>query len=141
MNIKKIALISSVIASAFVLSACSLGTTNSSSSQNVNTASGQAQQSASADAVTVTISDKGMTPATATVKSGGKVTWTNNSSKSVQIASDPHPTHTGNQEVSGGQFVLDIAPGSSATVTLTKKGIWGVHDHLNTSVKMKVAVE
>ncbi|MDP2633056.1 MAG: cupredoxin domain-containing protein [Candidatus Curtissbacteria bacterium] len=142
MNFKNIVLASAVIASSFVLSACfGKTTTTNMTTQTENSTTGQAQTGTSQDAQTVTITDSGMSPSTVTVKSGGKITWTNNTSKNVKVASDQHPTHTQNQEVSNGQFVLELAPGESATVTLTKTGTWGVHDHLNPSAKMKVIVE
>lgn len=141
MNLKKVVLVGAVVVSGLVLSACGKSTATNTTTQTGNAATGQAQTGGFGDSQIVTITDSGMSPATVTVKSGGKLTWTNNSSKVVSIASDPHPTHTLNQEVSNGQFVLNLSPGASSTVTLTKVGNWGVHDHLNPSVKMKVIVQ
>ena len=76
-----------------------------------------------------------------TIKSGESLTWVNNSSKSVQVGSANHPTHTLNRELTSGEFVTELAPGASATVTLTKKGTWGYHNHLDPSVTGKVVVE
>ena len=89
----------------------------------------------------VNVTDKGFEPENLTVKTGQVITWTNKTSKKVQIASDPHPTHTANSELTNGEFVTELAPGASANVTLTKVGAWGFHDHLNPSMKGKVTVQ
>lgn len=91
--------------------------------------------------VTITYNGSVFSPSLTTVSSGGKVTWVNNSSRELQIASNPHPVHTDNQEVSGGQFTLDIDPGQSSTVTVTKKGTWGHHDHLNPANRGTLTVQ
>lgn len=91
--------------------------------------------------VTITYDGSAFSSAQATVASGGKVTWVNSSGKQLQLGSDPHPIHTGNKEVSGGKFTLDIAPGQSAAVTVTKTGTFGYHDHLNPSAKGKLVVQ
>lgn len=91
--------------------------------------------------VTITYTDDGFSPAEATVSSGGKVTWINNSSKELQVGSAIHPIHSENREISGGKFTLDISPGESATVTLTKKGTWGYHAHLKPSAGGRLIVQ
>ncbi len=141
-DLRKITLIGAVVSSAFLLSACNLYKSGGSSTSGGTQQQDQAQQSTSAsDAVTITFGDSGFSPASSTVKSGGKITWTNNSKSAVQIASDPHPTHTANPELTNGQSVLSLVPGASSTVTVTKTGTWGFHDHLNPGVKGKVTVE
>ena len=141
MTLKKIAVLGLVGLSALVISACTKNTT--SASQNNSGASNTQQQGTSnaASAATVTLTDSGITPAQVTIKSGESITWVNNGTKKIQLASDPHPTHTANPEVSGGQFVVEVAPGASTTTTLTKAGTWGFHDHLNPAVRGKVTVE
>lgn len=90
--------------------------------------------------LTITYNGSVFSPVSATVPSGGKVTWVNNSSKELQVGSTPHPVHTDNQEVSGGKYTLDIKAGQSATVAVTKKGTWGYHNHLNPSVRGTLGV-
>ena len=140
LNLKKIVLVGAVISSALVLAACNkYGTTsnnNGPASNQQATVSGQDQ-----DAVTITIGDNGFSPAESTAKSGGKITWVNNSKNKVSVASDPHPTHTANPELTNGAFTADLAPGASTTVTVTKTGTWGFHDHLNPGVRGKVTVQ
>lgn len=133
-----------VLSSALILSACYHGKSTS-SNQTSTTAQSQANQQATSEpeegAIVITATDAGFTPAQVTVKSGGKVAYTNNSSAKIQVASDPHPVHTANDELTEGDFVMEIAPGASATVTLTKTGTWGYHAHLNPGIRGKIVVE
>src|SRR3990170_7885449 len=61
--------------------------------------------------VTITYTSSGFSPSEVTIKSGGTVTWVNNSDGQIQIGANPHPVHTGNKEVSSGGFVLTLQPG------------------------------
>ena len=139
-NIRKTAILGAIFSSALVLSACNLYKTQSSGNGGTVTQTQEQQQTQTA-AGTVTFSDSGVSPSTVTIKFGESLTWVNNSSKSVQVGSANHPTHTLNQELTSGEFVTELAPGASATVTLTKKGTWGYHNHLDPSVTGKVVVE
>ncbi|SRR3989344_828539 len=139
-NIRKTAILGAIFSSALVLSACNLYKTQSSGNGGTVTQTQEQQQTQTA-AGTVTFSDSGVSPSTVTIKSGESLTWVNNSSKSVQVGSANHPTHTLNRELTSGEFVTELAPGASATVTLTKKGTWGYHNHLDPSVTGKVVVE
>lgn len=145
-NLRKSAVLAGVAACALLLSACSLYKTSSNGeSTGTDTgqqqSQGQTQQSQGQAAATVTFSDSSVSPSTVTIKSGESITWTNSGSKAVDVASAPHPTHTDNSELTNGQSVLSLAPGASSTVTLTKKGTWGFHDHLNPSAGGKVVVQ
>lgn len=140
-NFRRTAILgTTILASALVLSACSLYSTPSGTGSQ--TAQSQQQATSPAQsAATVTFSDSGVDQATVTIKSGQAITWINNSSKTIQVASANHPTHTLNPELSNGQFVLELAPGASSTVTLNKAGTWGFHNHLNPSVTGEVVVQ
>lgn len=83
--------------------------------------------------VIITYSSSGFSPSTVTVKSGGKITWVNKSDKQVKIGANPHPIHTGNREISGGEFTLDLQPGEEKTVDVSKADAFGYHNHLNAS--------
>lgn len=144
LNLKRAVGIGVVLSSALILSACYH---NKSTSSN-QTQSGGKQQTGSnvtsgvaGGAVVITLTDGGFTPVQVSVKSGGKVAYTNNSGAKIQIGSDPHPTHTANDELTEGDFVIEIEPEASATVTLTKTGTWGYHDHLNPGIRGKVTVQ
>ena len=89
----------------------------------------------------VVYTDSGFNPPSITVKSGENITWINNSSSTVQIGSDNHPTHTINQQITGDQLVIELAPGESSKVQLTKIGTWGYHDHLKSSMIGTLIVE
>lgn len=155
MNIKNLALVGVIISCALLLSACNLfqGGTGAAQTggqqqtqtqqQNQKQTENQTQQlaSPSANGITITASDSGFSPAQATVAAGETITWVNNSKVKIQIASDPHPTHTANTQLTNGDFVMELAPGVSASVTLTKTGTWGIHDHLNPGMRAKIVVE
>jgi plastocyanin len=87
---------------------------------------------------TIEYGSTGFSPTTITVKVGDSVTWTNNSSSTVQVSSDPHPTHTDFPPLNS---VGAIAPGSSKSFTFTKSGTFGYHNHLNPSDKGEVIVK
>ncbi|OGY26511.1 MAG: hypothetical protein A2Z11_00820 [Candidatus Woykebacteria bacterium RBG_16_43_9] len=91
--------------------------------------------------VTITYTSSGFSPSEVTIKSGGTVTWVNNSDGQIQIGANPHPVHTGNKEVSSGGFVLTLQPGEQSTVTMSKVGTFGYHNHLNSSQGGTITVE
>lgn len=97
------------------------------------TASSQSQSSGAK----VTVDDSGFNPKTVTIKAGQSVTWQNNSGTTIDIASDPHPTHTILPDLRSNA----LANGKSYTFTFTKAGSFGYHDHLNTSMKGTVVVQ
>jgi plastocyanin len=73
----------------------------------------------------ISYTDAGFSPATLTIQKGTALTITNESSIDLMFASADHPTHEDNAELN-----LDtIKPGASGTVTLTKTGAWGYHNH------------
>ena len=89
----------------------------------------------------ITYNDYGFAPQSVTVKSGESITWVNDSIRTVQVGSALHPTHTVNQEITGNDFVIELAPGESSKVQLTKTGEWGYHDHLMSSMTGKIIVQ
>jgi plastocyanin len=91
--------------------------------------------------VTIAYSDAGFASSRAILKNGGKITWINKSSREVKIGADPHPIHTGNREVSGGEFTLDLKPGDQKTVSVSKVGTFGYHNHLNPSDTGEIVVQ
>jgi len=78
---------------------------------------------------TITYSDSGFSPNSVTVKSGDTVAIKNTSSSDLQFDSDPHPVHTDDEELNVGT----VTPGQTATFTVTTKGTFGYHNHLNAS--------
>ena len=85
----------------------------------------------------ILVTDTGFEPKSVTIKVGESVTWTNNTSGTVRIASDPHPLHTG---LAGFDDLSGAALGDTYTFTFTKAGTFGYHNHNSTSVKGTVTV-
>jgi plastocyanin len=106
---------------------------NSSNSQNQtqpsNNSGNNSQAADQSQANTITYSNNGFSPSSLTVKSGTTITIKNTSSNSLQFSSDPHPVHTDDPELNLGV----ISPGQSQTLTVTKTGTHGYHNHLNPS--------
>lgn len=104
-----------------------------------------------AESVTVTYADTGFSPASVTIAAGGTVTFVNDSSRNMWVASAMHPTHTAYSGTSLSQHCPDTAgtafdeckagePGSTYSFTFTKEGTWNYHDHLSPSNFGKVIV-
>ena len=85
----------------------------------------------------ITYSDNGFSPASITVKSGSTVTIKNTSSHTMQFDSDPHPAHTGNQELNEGI----IGAGKSGSFVVTRTGTFGYHNHLDDSETGTIIVQ
>lgn len=74
-------------------------------------------------AKTVTITAAGVSPKTLTVSAGTTVTFVNTDTISHEIASNPHPSHTGLPGFD------NTSLSQSYTFTFTQKGSFGYHDH------------
>ena len=97
-------------------------------------ATGSPQASATA---TIVYNDNGFSPAQTTVNAGQTITFTNQSSEQIQVDSDPHPVHTDDPQLNVGV----IGAGQSKTVTVTTKGSFGIHNHLEPTVKAHVTIQ
>ena len=86
---------------------------------------------------TLTYTNSGFTQDSITVKAGSKITIKNDASRTLDFNSDPHPQHTDDPELNAGT----INPGDTATITVTKTGSHGVHNHLNPSDTATIIVE
>lgn len=91
---------------------------------------------------TVTYTDQGFSPQNVTVMQGGTVTFVNQSSHQMWIASNPHPVHTGYDGTSVSQHCAAgysgpapfdectaVNAGGSFSFTFNKTGSWGYHNH------------
>lgn len=85
----------------------------------------------------ITYRDSGFSPPVLRAASGSRITLENQSSEDLQLASDPHPTHTDNTELNTDV----IEPGKSSTVTVTSKGTWGYHNHLDPGHTGKIVID
>jgi len=88
-------------------------------------------------AATITYTANGFEPENTTVKSGDKVRIVNESGEALEFSSDPHPSHTINSELNAG----DTEDGQSTTITVTRTGEWGYHNHYNASHRGTLIVE
>lgn len=115
--------------------------TQSTTNPQVSPTTTQVSETTQSTRVIITYSSSGFSPSTVTAKSYGKITWVNKSDRQVKIGANPHPIHTGNKEVSGGEFTLDLQPGEEKTVVVSKVGTFGYHNHLNSSEEGTIVVE
>lgn len=138
MDYKKIAIGVVILGSALLLSGCKKNATTDTTSASDTTT----ETSSGPSAATVNVTDEGFDPSTVTISAGQSITWVNNSSKTVQVGSADHPTHTKNPALTGGEFVIELKAGESKTVSAgSNVGTWGYHNHLNSSNFGKVVIE
>ena len=94
--------------------------------------------------VAVAYTDQGFSPQSITVPLGTKVTFTNQSSVNMWVASAMHPTHMVYSGTNLSQHCPDTtgtafdacaatAPGGTYSFTFTKEGNWKYHDHVDAS--------
>ncbi len=76
---------------------------------------------------TIQITPSGYQPKTLTIKLGDVVSWTNQSSVTANVSSNPHPTHSDYPPLNLG----DIPPGGSVSITFRKVGTYNYHNHLS----------
>lgn len=86
----------------------------------------------------VTYTNSGFSPAILNIAQGDTVTFVNNSSGPMWVASDPHPTHT---DYPGFDALKRYSPGQSYQFKFTKIGNWGYHDHVNESNTGTISVK
>lgn len=110
----------------------------SSPSSTASPAAGNAStDNAKQASAVITYTSSGFSPAQTTIKSGDSVTFENKTSEEIQVDSDPHPVHTDDTDLNVGP----IAASQSKTVTLTKTGTFGLHNHLDPSDTAKITIQ
>lgn len=77
---------------------------------------------------TVNYTDSGFSPAIITVKKGTMVTFVNQSSSAMWVASNPHPTHS---LLPGFDELTSVVRGGKYQYTFNKVGTWKYHNHPN----------
>lgn len=87
---------------------------------------------------TISFTGSSFSPQFISVKLGDTVTFVNNSTVGMWIASAPHPTHTDYPEFDDKKA---LNPGESYTFTFTKAGTWKFHNHLNATYFGSVTVK
>lgn len=88
-------------------------------------------------AATITYTNDGFGSSNTVVKSGDLVAVTNTSSVDLQLESDPHPVHTDDTDLNVGT----VASGKTVTFTVTKKGTFGYHNHLDPTQKGTITIQ
>lgn len=91
-----------------------------------------------AETTSVVYTDDGFEPATIRISQGETVTWENQASVPMFVASDPHPAHTDLPEL---EADVNTEPGETYEFTFEEAGVWGYHDHLNSFRTGTVIVE
>lgn len=86
----------------------------------------------------VKYTDAGFTPAALEITAGETVTFVNESSNHMWVASAVHPTHELLPEFDQEE---GTPKGSMYSFTFTKPGVWKFHDHLNPGMKGSVTVK
>lgn len=90
-----------------------------------------APQPAVAAKVEVDYTNAGFSPQTVTVKKGTTVVFINKSDSKMDVASNPHPTHTDYPGFD--QYKSSQKGQNEYDFTFDKVGTWGFHNHLNPS--------
>lgn len=135
-----IGIIAVVIIGAGYLALNNKDTTEDTSSTTTSATQTESKTPASSDqtaAATITYSGSGFSPAKVTVKSGDTIAIKNDSGNELDFESDPHPVHTGNDELNIGS----VGKGQTVTFKVTKKGTHGYHNHLNSADTGSVEVQ
>ena len=86
---------------------------------------------------TVSYAEGGFSPAAITVKKGTSVTFENQSTVGMWVASDVHPTH---QLLPGFDAKKAVVKGGIYTYTFSKVGTWTFHNHASPTHTGKVVV-
>lgn len=100
--------------------------------------------------VTVVYTSQGFSPASITITPGTTVTFLNQGTTEMWVASDPHPTHQGYDGTTrsqhcvtgySGQVPFDqCSSGTSYSFTFLKAGTWGYHNHNSAGTKGNIIV-
>lgn len=77
---------------------------------------------------TITIGAAGVTPQQVRIEVGQQVRFVNSGSRSMEVTSDPHPTHESCPPINE---VGMLAPGQTKSATFTVRGTCTFHDHGN----------
>lgn len=110
---------------------------------------GSSEEGAAPMNASVTYSASGFSPNTVTIKVGGTVTWHDDGTGRMWVASAQHPTHTAYSGTTLQQHCSDTTDvsfdecknGSTYTFTFTKPGTWNYHNHSQASHFGTVIVE
>jgi plastocyanin len=111
--------------------------TSPSTTQATNNETTQGDESDKTAAATLIYNGSGFSPRSLTIKAGETIELKNESSRRVEFSSDPHPVHTDNRELNQSS----LAAGESVKFTISNKGTWGFHNHLNENEAGTITVQ
>ena len=134
LSLKRILLLAGT---SLILTGCYHPATNSAQSTPQPTPVSQQQQPVAPE-TTVTYTDQGFSPASVTVKAGTQVTFVNQSSSQMWVASAVHPTH---QALPGFDQLQGAARNGSYSYAFDQVGTWKYHNHLSPTQTGTVVVE
>ena len=134
--------IRNAVAAAIVGAAVACGGGSDSPTSPDPPSTGGGGSSGVSDSATITITSAGaVSPSTVTIRQGGRVTFTNSSSRNHEMASDPHPTHEDCPPLDQIGF---LAPGQSRTSgNFNVVRTCGFHDHnepSNTGLQGRISI-
>lgn len=92
----------------------------------------------SAKTHTVTYTSSGFSPSPLTINAGDSVHFINNTSGTMWVASDPHPTHT---EYSAFDAQKGYASNTTYSFTFDEAGTYEYHDHQHASMRGTIIVK
>ncbi len=127
-----------IIMAGFLLSGCyhEGGTSSQAPIQTDLTVESDAQKNG--EGITVKYTSSGFTPNSVTVKTGTTVTFVNESSKNMWVASSVHPTH---KDLPSFDQLSSSGKGTSYSYVFDKAGEWSYHNHRSAGHIGKVVVE
>ena len=87
---------------------------------------------------TIVLTDSGFDPSKISIKDGDTVVFSTDRSVWFWPASDLHPVHSVYPELDS---LRPLDPEETWSFTFTKKGVWDIHDHMNSFFKGTIIVE
>lgn len=145
MNWKIVAIVAVIVASGCVHSQ---GTAQT---ENVDETSEPAPSTSTSSSNTIYLTSSGFQPSTLTINQGETVTWINNVSQPMEVASDRHPTHTNYAGTTRSEHCQNRNQTNSAfdqcqegdrfSFTFEKTGEWSYHNHENAAQTGTIIVE
>lgn len=110
---------------------------NQASAPNPQTTTESTKSDSSTSKPEIIYNGDGFSPSSLTVQLNEQVTIINNSARTLQFDSDPHPQHTDNPELN----VEFVEPNETKSFSVSKTGVFGIHNHLNSSERMTLTVK
>ena len=128
-----------LVALTVAVAGCAESTQNSVEPNNSDQTSTPGEPADTIPENTIYYTSSGFQPSDLNIQQGETVTWINNASTSMWVASDRHPTHTGYAGSTLGEHCQDgdqntaafdqCSSGERFSFTFEKTGEWSYHNH------------